>query len=196
MKIGDLLTWSSNWPKEWLFSVQSSSTRKSDSSVSKVVQQDPKSDSSVSKVVQQLPCWIEALQGSKIIATLEQGYPQATPEEGWCPRLWIDTHLLEMKIRTNYGVKRWSSVKSKDDPVPSQDQCVSGWTQGPKLPTKVSFKGGSHLGNPKPSFFLASPISGTRFILRVVVCKVPRFYQNLEWFFIYFSCIDWNFTRI
>jgi hypothetical protein len=26
---------------------------------------EPKSDPSVSKVVQQLPCWIEALQGSK-----------------------------------------------------------------------------------------------------------------------------------
>jgi hypothetical protein len=46
---------------------------------------------------------------------------------------------------------------SKDDPVPSQDQSVSSWIQGPRLPTKVSFKGGSHLGNPNLSFFLASP---------------------------------------
>jgi hypothetical protein len=42
---------------------------------------------------------------------------------------------------------------SKDDPVPNQDQRVSGWTQQPRLPTKVSFKGGSHLGNSKPYFF-------------------------------------------
>jgi hypothetical protein len=45
---------SSDWHKEWLFSVQSRST-------------EPKSDSSVSKVVQQLPCWIEALQGSEVL---------------------------------------------------------------------------------------------------------------------------------
>jgi hypothetical protein len=45
---------SSDWPKKWLFSVQSSST-------------EPKSDSSVSEVVQQLSCWIEVLQGSKVI---------------------------------------------------------------------------------------------------------------------------------
>jgi hypothetical protein len=61
----NLSAWSSDWPKEWLFSVQSSST-------------ESKSDSSVSKVVQQLPCWIEALHD-------EQGYPQATHEEGSCP---------------------------------------------------------------------------------------------------------------
>jgi hypothetical protein len=42
-------------------------------------------------------------------------------------------------------------MDSKDDPVPS-DQGVSGWTQGPRLPTKVSFKGGSHLGNLDPLF--------------------------------------------
>jgi hypothetical protein len=112
---------------------------------------DPKSDSSVSKVVQQLPCWIEALQGSKVIAT---------PEEGWCPSLWIDTHLLEMRKEANYGVKRWPSAESKDDPVPNQNQGVSGWTERPRLPTKVSFNGGSHLGNPKLSFFLASPNLG------------------------------------
>jgi hypothetical protein len=53
-------------------------------------------------------------------------------------------------------VKGWASAKSKDDPVPSQDQGVFVETQVSRLPTKVSFKGGSHLGNPNPSFFLAS----------------------------------------
>jgi hypothetical protein len=48
---------------------------------------------------------------------MEQGYPQATPEEGWCTSLWIDTHLLEMRKEANYEVKRWPSAKSKDDPV-------------------------------------------------------------------------------
>jgi hypothetical protein len=93
-------------------------------------------------------------------STREQGYNQATLEDGVCPRLWIDTHLLEMKIETNYGFKRWPSAESKDDPVPSQNQGVSGWTEEPRLPTKVSFKGGSHLGNPNLSFFLASPNLG------------------------------------
>jgi hypothetical protein len=27
-----------------------------------------------------------------------------------------------MKMKTNYGFKRWPSAKSKDDPVPGQDQ--------------------------------------------------------------------------
>jgi hypothetical protein len=164
MKIGDPLAWSSDLPKEWPLSVQSSSTTTS-------------------------------LDRS---STREQGYLQATPEEGWYTSLWIDTHLLEMKIKTNYGFKRWPSVKSKDDPVPSQDQGVSGWTQRLRLPTKVSFKGGSHLGNPNPSFFLASPISGTRFLLRVVVCNIPIFYQILEWilFLFCFVCINWIFIGI
>jgi hypothetical protein len=101
-----------------------------------------------------------------------------------------------MKMKTIYGFKRWPSVKSKDDPVPSQNQGVSDWTQGPRLPTKVSFKGGSHLGNLNPTFFLASPISGTRFLLRVVVCNIPRFYQILgEFFFFCFACVDWIFHR-
>jgi hypothetical protein len=52
---------------------------------------------------------------------------------------------------------------------------------------KISFKGGSHLGNLKPTFFLASPISGMRFLLRVVVYNIPRFYQILgEFFCLYF----------
>jgi hypothetical protein len=57
---------------------------------------------------------------------MEQGINQATPEEGWCPSLWIDTHLLKMKMKTIYEFERWPSAKSKDDPVPSQDQGVSG----------------------------------------------------------------------
>jgi hypothetical protein len=51
---------------------------------------------------------------------------------------------------TQCRVKRWPSAESKDDLVPSQNQGVSGWTQVPRVPTKVSFKGGSHLGNAKP----------------------------------------------
>jgi hypothetical protein len=51
-------------------------------------------------------------------------------------------------------------MDSKDDTVPSYNQGVPGWTQGHRLPTKVSFKGGSHLGNPNPSCVLASPNLG------------------------------------
>jgi hypothetical protein len=82
-------------------------------------------------------------------------------------------------------------MDSKDDPVPSQNQGVSGWTQVPRIPTKVSFKGGSHLGNPKPIFLLASPISGMRFLLRVVVCNIPGFYQILGEFFLLLLCMNW-----
>jgi hypothetical protein len=62
-------------------------------------------------------------------------------------------------------------------------------TQVSGLPTEVSFKGGSHLGNPIPTFFLASPISGTRFFLRVVVCNIPRFYQILGEFFCFYLSV-------
>jgi hypothetical protein len=87
-KIGDLLAWSYDRPKEWLFSVQSSST-------------GPKE-------------WLFSVQSSSTTTppdrspTMEQGYPQATPKEGRCLNLWIDTHLLEVKM------------KSKDDPLPRQ----------------------------------------------------------------------------
>jgi hypothetical protein len=96
-----------------------------------------------------------------------------------------------MNKEANYGVKRWPSVKSKDDRVPSQNQGLSGWTQGPRLPTKVSFKGGSHLGNPNPSFFLACPNLGTRFLLRVVVSNIPSFYQILGVKFLFLFCLCW-----
>jgi hypothetical protein len=45
----------------------------------------------------------------------------------------------------------------------------------PRLPTKFSFKGGSPPSIPNPSFFLASPNLGTRFLLRAVVCHIPKF---------------------
>jgi hypothetical protein len=80
---------------------------------------------------------------------------------------------------------------SKDDPVPSQHQGVLDESQGTRLPTKVSFKGGSHLGNLNPTFFLSSPISGTRFLLRVVVCNIPRFYQILGEIFLLLFCLNW-----
>jgi hypothetical protein len=62
---------------------------------------------------------------------------------------------------------------------------------------EFSFKGGSHPDNLIPTFFLAFPISRTRFLLRVVVCNDPGFYQILGKIFRF--CIawdDWNFTGI
>jgi hypothetical protein len=51
------------------------------------------------------------------------------------------------------------------------------WTQRTRLPTKVSFKGGSPPSIPNPSFFLASPNLGARFLLRVVVCHIPKIWN-------------------
>jgi hypothetical protein len=65
--------------------------------------------------------------------------------------LRIDTHLLEMKKSTNH-----ISIDSKDDSVPSQSLGVLTLNQRPRLPTRVSFKGGSHPSTPNPSTFLAS----------------------------------------
>jgi hypothetical protein len=48
-----------------------------------------------------------------------------------------------------------------------------------------------NLGNPNPPLFLASQISGTRFLLRVVVCNIPRFYQILGNFFLLLFCLCW-----
>jgi hypothetical protein len=42
-----------------------------------------------------------------------------------------------------------------------------------------------------PTFFLASLISRTRFLLRVVVCNIPRFYQILGEFFLFLFCLCW-----
>jgi hypothetical protein len=50
--------------------------------------------------------------------------------------MWIDTHLLEMKIETTYG--------TKDDLVSSHVPDVLTMNPRPRLPKKVSFKGGSH----------------------------------------------------
>jgi hypothetical protein len=49
---------------------------------------------------------------------------------------------------------------SKDDPVPSHIQDVLTMNPIPRLPTKVSFKGGSPPSIPNPSFFVASPNLG------------------------------------
>jgi hypothetical protein len=46
---------------------------------------------------------------------------------------------------------------TKDDPVSSHIQDVLTMNPIPRLPTKVSFKGGSPPSIPNPSFFLASP---------------------------------------
>jgi hypothetical protein len=51
-------------------------------------------------------------------------------------------------------------MDSKDDPVPSQIPGVITLKQRPRPPTKISFKGCSHLSNPNPSTFLASPNLG------------------------------------
>jgi hypothetical protein len=54
-----------------------------------------------------------------------------------------------MKVEATHG--------SKDVPVPSHIQDVPTMNPIPRLPTKVSFKGGRPPRIPNPSFFLASP---------------------------------------
>jgi hypothetical protein len=67
---------------------------------------DPKSDSSVSKVIQQMS-----------LKHYNRGsYTQAMLRKSGCYSMWMDTHLLEMKVEATYG--------TKDDPVPSQNQGV------------------------------------------------------------------------
>jgi hypothetical protein len=51
-------------------------------------------------------------------------------------------------------------MDSKDDPVPSPIPGVLSLNQRLRLPTRVSFKGGSHPSTPNPSTFLASPNLG------------------------------------
>jgi hypothetical protein len=79
---------------------------------------------------------------------MEQSDAQPSLGNTGNPSLWIDTHLLEMKTQDYYGFKRWTSAKSI--------QGVFTLKQRPRPPTKISFKGGSHLSNPNPSTFLAS----------------------------------------
>jgi hypothetical protein len=102
---------------------------------------EPKSDPSVSKVVQQTS-FLD--RGS----TMAQRYTQASLRITGNPSLWMDTHLLEMKIETIYRFKRWPSDRSNS-------RCAY-FEKRPRLPTKVSFKGGSHLSTPKPFYLLAS----------------------------------------
>jgi hypothetical protein len=78
----------------------------------------------------------------------------------------IDNHLLEIKVEATFG--------TKDDPVSSNIPDVPTMNPKPRQPTKVSFKGGSPPSIPNPSFFPASPNLGTRFLLKVVVCHIPK----------------------
>jgi hypothetical protein len=81
----------------------------------------------------------------------------------------IDTHLLKIKVEATHG--------TKDDPVTSHISDVLTMNPKPRLPTKVSFKGGSPPGIPNPFFFLAFPNLGTRFLLRVAVCHIPKIWN-------------------
>jgi hypothetical protein len=67
----------------------------------------------------------------------EEKLAQAILRNIGCQSMWIDTHLLEMKIEATYG--------TKDDLVSSHIPDVLTMYPRPRLPTKVSFKGGSHL---------------------------------------------------
>ena len=87
----------------------------------------------------------------------------------------IDTHQLGVKWEDTEDTKGWSWSSAK--PYPRWKNLV--WTQDPRLPTKLSFKGGSPpIHTPNPTLFLAFPqILRTRFLLRVVVCHIPKFWN-------------------
>jgi hypothetical protein len=74
-----------------------------------------------------------------------------------------------MKVKATYG--------TKDDPVPSHIQDVPTMNPKPRLPTKVSFKGGSPPSISNPSFFLASPNLGDEIYFKGGSLSHPK---NLE----------------
>jgi hypothetical protein len=67
---------------------------------------------------------------------MEESYTQAILRKIRCYCMWIDTHLLDNKMEATYG--------TKDDQVSSHIQDVLTKNPRPRIPTKVSFKGGSH----------------------------------------------------
>jgi hypothetical protein len=85
----NILTCSSDWPKEWPFGVQSSSTN--------------------------VIAGLKHFNGGKL-------YSSHLEEDG-CNSMWIDTHLLEMKVEATFG--------TKDDLVSSHIQDVL--TMNPKI---------------------------------------------------------------
>jgi hypothetical protein len=103
---------------------------------------DPKSDPSLSKVVQQMT--LKYYNGGKLYSShLERDSTQG----------YVNRH-------TPIGNEGKVATGIKDDPVPSHNQSVPRLNPGPRLPTKVPFKGGSPPSTPNPSFFLASPNLG------------------------------------
>jgi hypothetical protein len=123
---------------------------------------DPKSDPSVSKVVQQ----ISLLDWS---TTMEESYTQAILRKIGCYSMWIDNHLLEMKVEATYG--------TKDDPVPSQTKVCPVWTQDLDYLQKFLLRVVAHLVSQIHLSFWLLQISGMRFLLRVVVCHIPKIWN-------------------
>jgi hypothetical protein len=131
----NISTWSSNWPKEWLFSIQSSST---------TTLMDRSS-------------------------TTEKAILNALLRKIWCYGVRIDTHLLEMKVEATYGTKMTQcQVISK--------LCLP-WTENLDYPQKFLLRVVAHLEPQTHLSFLASPNLGTRFLLRVVVCHIPKIWN-------------------
>jgi hypothetical protein len=132
MKTRDPLTWSSDWPKEWPLSVQSSST-------TTLLDRN----SIMEQVYTQ--------------ATLEEGWRPSLWIDTHLLEMKKEANYgfkrCTQRKRTNFIYPFFTQSRS-------QNQGVSGWTQRPRLTTKVSFKGGSHLSNPNLSCLLASPNLG------------------------------------
>ena len=129
---------------------------------------DPKSDSSVSKVVQQTYVCIQLYHEE---SSTQDILSKTTLQPMWIDTsywIWTWTHQsLKTVYLDNYGW--WRYIRPSNQVDKSLD-----------LQQNISFKGGSPPNLCKPdylnqSFFLAFPNLGTRFLLRVVVCNIPDF---------------------
>jgi hypothetical protein len=94
-----------------------------------------------------------------------------------------------MKVEATYG--------TKDDPVPSQNQGVPRLNPRSRLPTKISFMGGSPPRIPSPSFFLASPNLGDEISFKGGSLSCPKTLEcEINKIGTMYVCLDLNFTRI
>jgi hypothetical protein len=100
----------------------------------------------------QIRVWNEAMRTSWLGLLIDPKSDSSVSKVVHCYNKWEDTQLLEMKIEATCG--------TKDDPVSSPIPDVLTMNPIPRLPTKVSFKGGSPPSISNPSFFLASPNLG------------------------------------
>jgi hypothetical protein len=128
------LTWSSDWPKEWPLSVQSSSTTTLMDRISTV----------------ERGCTRATLEGG-LMPKFVNRHPPIGSE--YRIQLWIQK-MTECRVKSKDDlvtsqIKRWPSAKSNPRNTPSEPKDLA-------YPQKFLLRVVAHLGNPKPFFLLAS----------------------------------------